>query len=106
MLEITDTTFETEVLKASGLVIIDFWAPWCGPCKLMGPIMEKLAEEFAGKLVKIAKMNVDENQTTPSGFGIMSIPTFLFFKNGTVVDQVVGAQSKEVMKGRIEKHLH
>lgn len=105
MLELTDTTFEKEVLQAKELVLVDYWAPWCGPCKVVAPIIEALAKEFEGKGVKIAKMNVDESQEIPSKFGIMSIPSFLFFKGGQVVDQVVGGTSSEALKAKIEQHL-
>lgn len=103
MLAITDQSFENEVLKAPGLVMVDFWAPWCGPCKMTSPIVEQLAAEFQGKVV-IGKMNVDENQKIPASHGIMSIPTFLFFKGGQVVDQVVGGVSKDVLKTKLEKY--
>lgn len=105
MLQLTDQNFEIEVLKANELVLVDFWAPWCMPCRMTEPMVEALAKEYEGKPVKIAKVNVDDNQRTPANYGIMSIPTFLVFKNGQVVEQVVGAVSKEVMRGKIEKHV-
>ena len=105
MLTITDQNFDAEVLKAKELVFVDFWAPWCGPCKMTGPYVDALATEYAGKPVKIGKMNVDENREVPSSHGILSIPTFLIFKNGQVVEQIVGGVAKEVMKGKIEQHL-
>lgn len=105
MINLTDTTFEKEVSQSSGLVMVDFWAPWCGPCKIMEPIVESIAKEYESKPIKIAKVNVDENQTISMQHGIMSIPTFLIFKDGQVVDQVVGGTSKEMLRGKIEKHL-
>jgi len=100
----TDQNFEEEVLKSDVPVIIDFWAPWCAPCRVVGPIVDDLAKEFSGK-VKVGKMNVDENQQTAGNFGIMSIPTVLYFKKGQPVDSVVGAQSKEVIKQKMENLL-
>lgn len=100
---LTDKTFEDEVIKSSMPVLIDFWAEWCGPCKVLSPIVDELANEYAGKAIKIAKINVDENSQTASKFGIMSIPTLLFFKNGKVVEQLVGVQSRDDLKNKIEK---
>ncbi len=102
MLTLTDANFEAEVLKSPVPVLVDFWAPWCGPCKLMGPVIEELAGDFKGRAVKIAKMDVDENATTPSKYGVMSIPTLIFFKNGKPLDQLIGVQKKEDLKKRIE----
>ncbi len=101
---LTDDNFETEVSQADLPVLVDFWAPWCGPCKMMGPIVEELAGEYEGK-AKIAKVNVDEQQATSGKFNVMSIPTFLLFKNGEVVDQTVGGVPKEKLKEMIDKHL-
>ncbi|MFA7286272.1 MAG: thioredoxin [Patescibacteria group bacterium] len=98
---VTDQNFDAEVLKSDVPVLVDFWAPWCGPCRVLGPIVEKLAVEFAGKPIKIAKMNVDENQATAGGFGILSIPTLLFFKGGKVVEQLVGVQPEEVLRQKL-----
>ena len=92
--EFTDDNFEQEVLQASEPVLVDFWAPWCGPCRMLMPTVEELADEFAGK-VKIGKVNTDENQQTAAGYGITSIPTVMLFKNGEMVDKVVGAPPKE-----------
>jgi thioredoxin 1 len=92
--EFTDENFDQEVLKASEPVLVDFWAPWCGPCRMLMPTVEELANEFAGK-VKIGKVNTDENQQTAAGYGITSIPTVMLFKNGQMVDKVVGAPPKE-----------
>ena len=85
-------------------VLLDFWAPWCAPCRVVGPMVEALAEEFAGK-IKVGKLNVDENPETAGKFGVMSIPTLLFFKKGQPVDSIVGAQSKEAIKQKMEKLL-
>jgi thioredoxin 1 len=104
IVEISDSNFETEVLQSDQPVIVDFWAPWCGPCKAIGPIIESLASTY-GNQVKFAKCNVDDNPITPGKFGIKAIPTLIFFKDGDVVDQVTGmvAKSKleETLKGVI-----
>ena len=101
---ITDQNFEEEVLRSNLPVVVDFWAPWCAPCRVVGPIIEDLAKEYAGK-VKVGKMDVDENPDTSGQFGIMSIPTALFFKNGKPVQSIVGAQSKENYKKAIDEVL-
>ncbi len=101
---ITDSNFSSEVEQSKTPVLVDFWAPWCGPCKVIGPIVEELAREFEGK-VKVGKLNVDENQQTAGQFGVMSIPTLLLFKNGQPVDSIVGAQSKETIKQKMESLL-
>ena len=101
-IQVTDGNFEQEVLKSPVPVIVDFWAPWCGPCRAMGPIIDELAVEFEGK-VKICKMNVDENSASPSRFGIRAIPTLIMFKDGEVVDQSTGAVSKSSIKDMIAK---
>jgi thioredoxin 1 len=103
-LVITDSNFSSEVQQSKTPVLVDFWAPWCGPCKIIGPIVEELAHEFEGK-IKVGKLNVDENQQTAGQFGVMSIPTLLFFKNGQPVDSIVGAQSKETIKQKMAKLL-
>ena len=100
--QVTDGNFEQEVLKSAVPVLVDFWAPWCGPCRAMGPIIDELATEFEGK-VKICKMNVDENSASPSRFGIRAIPTLILFKDGEVVDQSTGAVSKSSIKDMIAK---
>lgn len=102
--EATDTNFSTDVAAASGLTMIDFWAEWCGPCRMLGPTIEAVADEYEGK-VKVFKMNVDNNPETPTKFHIRGIPTVIFFKNGQPVDQLVGNQPKDVIVQTIQKHL-
>lgn len=97
---IDEATFDKEVKQAAGLVMVDFWAPWCGPCRLIAPVLEELAAEHPDT-VKITKVNVDENQVLAGQYGIRSIPSLLFFKNGQVVDQVVGAQPKDALQKKI-----
>ncbi|MEK7625529.1 MAG: thioredoxin [Patescibacteria group bacterium] len=104
-LTFTDSNFEQEVLKSSVPVFVDFWAPWCGPCRMSGPIVDEIAKEMEGKNIKIGKMNVDENQTTPSHYNILSIPSFMIFKGGQVVDQLVGGVQKEKLEEMIKRHL-
>lgn len=101
---VTDTDFEKDVLKSPVPVLVDFWAPWCGPCKAMNPIMEELEEEYKGK-AKVVKMNVDENNTTPGEFNVMSIPTFIIFKDGKMAASFVGARSKADMKRELDAAL-
>ncbi|MBU1202618.1 thioredoxin [Patescibacteria group bacterium] len=104
-LELTDQTFEKEVKSFSGVVLVDFWAPWCGPCKMQGPIIEEVANELKDKEgVKVAKLDVDQNSATAQAFSVMSIPTLKIFKNGEVVENMVGLQSKEVLLDLIKKH--
>ncbi|MBD3281481.1 thioredoxin [Candidatus Uhrbacteria bacterium] len=97
----TDDNFEQEALKAGEPVLVDFWAPWCGPCQMMAPVVDELAAEYEGK-VKIGKLNVDENQVIAGKYGIMSIPTMLLFKDGAVAEQFVGGMSKEDLKAKID----
>ena|SRR5579871_5882094 len=101
---LTDKNFDEEVLKATMPVLVDFWAEWCGPCKMVSPIVEELAKEYDGKL-KVGKLNVDENQQASGQYGIMSIPSLLFFKQGKVVKTVIGAQGKEALKKAIDEVL-
>ena len=101
----TDDNFESEVLKSSTPVFVDFWAPWCGPCRMMGPIVEELGKEMDASKIKIGKMNVDENPNTSGTYGVMSIPTFIIFKNGQVADQFVGGTQKEKLKAMMEKNM-
>lgn len=98
----TDATFAQET--SSGVVLVDFWAAWCGPCKMIAPVLEELDEEMGDK-VKIVKVDVDENQQTASKYGVMSIPTLLVFKDGEVVDQTVGFQPKESLAALVNQHL-
>mgnify|MGYP000913624417 CR=1 FL=1 len=103
-LEITDGNFEELVLKSSQPVLVDFWAVWCGPCRMLAPVIEELAEDFDGK-AKICKVNTDEVQDLAVEFGIRSIPTLLFFKNGELVEQMVGAQSKQALTDKLNSLL-
>jgi len=103
-IQVTDSTFEDEIIKSNIPAMVDFWAEWCGPCKMIGPTVEALAKEYTGK-VKVAKMNVDANQQTPSKFGIRNIPTIIFFKNGEVVNTIIGAQTKNTLDSELKKLL-
>lgn len=104
MVDVADATFDSEVIKSNLPVLVDFWAPWCTPCRVVGPIVEELAKEYEGKL-KVAKVNVDENPNSASSYSIMSIPSLLIFQNGKPVKTIVGAQSKENLKKGIEEVL-
>ena len=104
LFQATDGNFESEILKSDIPVMVDFWAPWCGPCHVIAPVIEELAAEYAGK-VKVAKMNVDDNPATPSQYGIRGIPTVILFKDGKVFDQIVGAVPKSKVEEMIKKAL-
>ena len=104
-LELNDANFEQEVLKASIPVLVDFWAVWCGPCKMIAPIVEELAVEYEGKL-KVSKLDVDNNQQIAMQYGIRSIPTLLVFKEGKVVEQIVGSAPKKTLVEILSKHLN
>jgi len=101
---VTDETFEEEVLKADKPVLIDYWAEWCGPCKMIAPVLEQIAEDYAGRL-KVAKLNIDENPATPPRYGIRGIPTLMLFKNGSVEATKVGALSKAQLSAFIESNI-
>ncbi len=101
----TDDNFQNEVLKSDVPVLVDFWAPWCGPCRMMAPVIEELAGEIDGAKLKIGKCNVDENPGVAGQFNVMSIPTFLVFKGGKVVDTFVGGMAKQAMKDKLEKTI-
>ncbi len=102
--QFTDSNFEAEVLKSDKPVLVDFWAEWCGPCRMVGPIVDEIANDYEGK-VSVGKMNVDENPEIPSKYGIRSIPTLLIFKNGELVEKIVGAVPKSSITGKIEPHM-
>ncbi len=104
VLHINDADFESVVVNSDIPVLLDFWAPWCGPCKMIAPVLDELAPEFAGK-VKIVKMNVDDNQATPAQFGVRSIPTLLLIKNGQIVATQVGALPKTQLANFINQHI-
>ena len=100
-LEVSDQNFEEEVIKSNPPVLVDFWAPWCGPCRMVAPVIDKLAEKYQDKF-KFCKLNVDENPKTAAKFQVMSIPTLMFFKDGKVVDTIIGAVSEGVLKPKID----
>ncbi len=102
--EIKDQDFDQEVLKAGLPVVVDFWAPWCGPCRQIAPVVDKLSEEYKGKL-KFCKVNVDENHDTASKYHVMSIPTLIFFKKGQLVEQTVGGVSEKTLRSKIQDLL-
>ena len=102
VIEITDASFEETT--QSGVILVDFWAPWCGPCLMQGPIVAKLAEAYEGKAT-VGKLNVDENHETAAKFGVMSIPTIIVFKDGEKVEQFIGVQSEDALKAALDQHL-
>ena len=103
--QFTDASFKTEVLeKQNNVTLIDLWAEWCGPCKMMNPVIEQLSSEYEGRAV-IGKLNVDDNPEVPMNYNVRGIPTFLIFKNGQLVDKVVGATTKQALESRINAHL-
>ncbi len=101
---VTDDTFATEVLQSQQPVLVDYWAEWCGPCKMIAPILDEIAKEYAGRL-KVAKLNIDDNQATPASYGVRGIPTLMLFKNGNVEATKVGALSKSQLSTFIDSHL-
>jgi thioredoxin len=101
--KVTDQTFEAEVLSAPGPVLVDFWAPWCGPCRLLGGLIEEIAPEYAGR-IRILKLNVDDSPQTAARYGVSSIPTMIFFKDGQIVDRLVGALPLNPLRQKIESH--
>ena len=103
-IHVTDETFENEVLKSDDPVLVDYWAEWCGPCKMIAPVLEEIAEEYAGKL-KIAKLNIDDNPKTPAKYGIRGIPTLMLFKDGNVEAIKVGAVSKSQLSAFIDSNV-
>lgn len=102
---LTEQNFEQEVLKSETPVLVDFWAPWCGPCQMMGPIVEELASSYDASKAKVAKLNVDENPGIAGTYQVLSIPTFIVFKNGAVADKLIGGVPKEKLKEFFERHL-
>ncbi len=104
LINVTDDSFQKEVLDSEVPTFVDFWASWCGPCRMIGPIFEELSNEYAGK-VKFAKVNVDENPKIPSNYGVRGIPTLIMFKGGKAVDQIVGAVPKSQLDGAVKKVL-
>ncbi|MDP8265772.1 MAG: thioredoxin [Candidatus Aceula meridiana] len=103
-IHLTEQNFEQEILKSDVPAVVDFWAEWCGPCKMMGPIIDEVADELSGK-IKVAKVNVDEAQSLAMKYSVMSIPTLIFFKEGNVADQAVGVVAKEQLVERVNKLL-
>ena len=104
VLQVSDGSFESEIVNSDTPAMVDFWAEWCGPCKMVGPVVEELAKEYEGK-IKIAQMDVDKNRETPAKFGIRNIPTLIFFKGGEVVNTIIGAQPKSSIEEELKKIL-
>lgn len=105
VVEVTDATFQTQVVAAAGVTVLDLWAEWCGPCKRLSPILDEIGAEYPGKL-RIAKLDVDSNPDTPSHYGVMGIPTLLVFKDGQLVETIVGFQPKDRLMNKILPHLN
>jgi thioredoxin 1 len=104
LVQFTDANFEQEVLKSEKPVLVDFWAPWCGPCRAVGPVVEDLAEAYKGR-VKVGKINIDDNPKTATAYGVMSIPTLILFNKGDIMDKLIGLSPKERLEGLIKKAL-
>jgi thioredoxin 1 len=104
VLKVTDLSFDNDVAKSGVPVLVDFWAEWCGPCRLMGPILDEIAPQYAGRLT-VAKLNVDDNQDAPTKFGVMNIPTMILFRNGREISRFVGAMSKGDLQKKIDQAL-
>ncbi|KUO50623.1 MAG: thioredoxin [Desulfitibacter sp. BRH_c19] len=103
IVKVLDSNFETEVLNSKETVLVDFWAAWCGPCTMIAPVIDEIAEELAGT-IKVGKLNVDENPQTPAQFGVMSIPTMIIFKDGDEVERIVGFKTKNDLSSLLKKH--
>ena len=103
-IEINDSNFKSEVTDSQIPVLVDFWAPWCGPCKMIAPVLEEISKEYEGK-IKVVKLNIDENQSTATDYGVRSIPTLILFKEGKEFEKMIGVQSKENLKQMVDKSL-
>ena len=104
IMQVTDENFDSEIMNSDLPAMVDFWAEWCGPCRMVGPVVEELSKAYEGK-VKVAKMDVDKNRQTPARFGIRNIPTLIFFKGGEVAQTIIGAQPKSYIEGELKKLL-